>query len=112
MRAPAASLTPLEVAVRRGRAALAGSQDVGVHPEAHRAAGTTPFETRTLEHTVEPLLLGLPLHLRRPRHHHRADGLADAPSVHDRSGCPQVLDPRVRAGADEDTIDPDVAQGC
>src|SRR3954452_13336027 len=37
VRAPSAALAALEVAVRGRSAALAGRQDVGVHPEAHRA---------------------------------------------------------------------------
>src|SRR4051812_30744442 len=40
---PAApALPPLEVAVRGGGAALAGLEDVRVHPEAHRAASLAP----------------------------------------------------------------------
>src|SRR5688572_26082333 len=46
--APAASLAALEVAVRRRGAALAGLEDVGVHAQAHRAAGAAPVEARRL----------------------------------------------------------------
>src|SRR5689334_15765726 len=53
MRAPACTLTALEVAVRRRRAALARLQTIGVHREAHRAARLAPFETGVGEHLVE-----------------------------------------------------------
>src|SRR4051794_13844780 len=41
--AAALALAPLEVAVRRRRAPLAGLESVGVHAQAHRAARTAPF---------------------------------------------------------------------
>src|SRR4051794_38524487 len=59
VRAPAAALAALEVAVRGRRAAFARREDVGVHPEAHRAAGGAPVEARGAEHLVEALALGL-----------------------------------------------------
>src|ERR1035441_10650163 len=53
--ATAASLASLEVAVRGGGAALPRLQDVGVHAEAHRAAGHPPVEARLGEDPVEAL---------------------------------------------------------
>src|SRR6478609_8671346 len=53
----ALALPALEVAVGRGRAALLGSELVGVHPEAHRAPRTAPLGPGLLEHDVEPFLL-------------------------------------------------------
>src|SRR4051812_43835201 len=55
VRAPAAALAALEVAVRGGGAALAGLQDVRVHAQAHRAAGGPPVEPGGAEHLVEAL---------------------------------------------------------
>ena len=49
MRAAARALATLEVAVARGCAALAGGQNVGVHAQAHRAAGVAPVEARVAE---------------------------------------------------------------
>src|SRR5215217_866434 len=63
VRAPAAALAALEVAVRRRRAALAGREDVRVHPEAHRAAGGAPVEPGGGEDAVDSLRLGLRAHL-------------------------------------------------
>ena len=39
---------------------------VAVHGDAHRAAGLAPFGTGGPEHLVEPLALGLALHLVEP----------------------------------------------
>ena len=72
---PAAALAALEVAVRGRGAALARLQDVGVHSQAHRAAGLAPLEPGLPEDLVEALLLGLRLHLLRAGHDHRAHGL-------------------------------------
>src|SRR3954452_14715777 len=63
--AAAAALAALEVAVRRRGAALAGREDVGVHPQAHRAARAAPVEAGGAEDLVEALGLGLGLHLDR-----------------------------------------------
>src|ERR1700729_664140 len=59
VRPAAASLTALEVSVGRGGAALARLQDVGVHAQAHRAAGHAPVETGLAEYLVQALVLGL-----------------------------------------------------
>src|SRR5450432_4125847 len=56
------ALTPLKVAVRSRSAALAGPELVGIHREAHRAAGLAPVEAGFHEDLVEPLGLGLLLH--------------------------------------------------
>src|SRR5450759_5896279 len=45
MGASAGALAPLEVAVRRRRAALAGLEPVVVHRQAHRASGLAPIDT-------------------------------------------------------------------
>src|SRR5438045_4105876 len=60
--AAAGALAAFEVAVGRARATLPGFEDVGVHPEAHRAAGLPPLEARLREDAVEALGLGLALH--------------------------------------------------
>src|SRR6478735_6058729 len=62
VRATALALAALEVAVRRGRRALAGRELVGVHAEAHRAAGVAPLGAEVEEDLVEPLGLGLEPH--------------------------------------------------
>src|SRR5262245_48489554 len=59
MRAALVALTAFEVAVRGRSTALAGLQLIGVHAEAHGAAGLTPFESGVQEDLVETLGLGL-----------------------------------------------------
>src|SRR3954465_15062495 len=97
--APAAALASLEVAVRGRGAALAGLEDVGVHAQAHRAAGRAPVEAGRLEDLVEPLGLGLGAHGLRAGHDHRVHALGDLAALDERGGRAQVADPRVRAGA-------------
>src|SRR5215218_7814551 len=64
---PAALALPsLEVPVGRGGAALLGRELVGVHAQAHRAAGTAPLASCLLEDQVEALVLGLQPHPDRP----------------------------------------------
>src|ERR1700756_44537 len=51
-----------------GGAAAAGGAGVGVEARPHRAARPPPVEAGVAEDLVEPLGLGLPLHLHRARH--------------------------------------------
>src|ERR1039458_4841997 len=104
MRAPAPSLAPLEVTVRGRRTALARSEDVGVHAEAHRAARHTPVEAGIAEDPIQPLGLGLRLDLLRSRHDHCADARGDLAPSHNLGGGTQVADARVRAGTDEHKV--------
>src|SRR5258705_4377912 len=109
MRAPTRTLPALEVPVRRRRAALAGSEDVRVHPQAHRAARVAPLEARIAEHTVEPFTLRLRLHHHRTRHHECANAGAHSAAANDVARDTKVLDARVGARAEEDGIHGDVA---
>ena len=77
VRPPATALAALEVPVRRRGAALARREDVGVHAEAHRAAGEAPLEPCVEEDLVETLRLRLPPHLRRARDDERGDARVD-----------------------------------
>ena len=75
VRASPASLASFEVAVARRGAPLAGFELVGVHGQAHAAAGLAPLETRLLEDAVESFLLGLSLDLAAAGNDHRADAV-------------------------------------
>ena len=57
---------------------------------------------------MEALGLGLRLHLRRSRHHHRPHPGRHLAAFDDGGGGAKVLDPRIGAGADEDAVDGDV----
>ena len=63
--AAALALAALEVAVAGGGGPLAGGELVGVHGQAHRAAGLAPVEAGGGEDLVEALGLGLVLHRER-----------------------------------------------
>src|SRR5215471_11568293 len=63
MGAPAGTLPALEVAIRGRSTALARSQSILVHSEAHRASRLAPFEASGGEDAVETLALGLLLDL-------------------------------------------------
>src|SRR3954468_11818751 len=112
MRAAAAPLPPFEVAVRRRRAALAGTEHIVVHAEAHRAAGVAPLEARLAEDLIEALALGLRLHALRTWDDHRAHTRRDVAPAHDARGRAQVLDARVGARAQKNTIDRQTRERC
>src|ERR1700680_303872 len=59
MRAALVALAALEVAVRGRGATLAGIELVGIHGEAHRAAGLAPLEAGLDENLVEAFGFGL-----------------------------------------------------
>src|SRR5438034_1041900 len=48
----------------------------------------------------------------RARHDHRADGTIYLVPAHNPGGSPQVLDPRIRARADKDSIDGNLFNPC
>ena len=109
VRPPALALPALEVPVRGRGAALALDQDVGVHAEAHRAAGGAPLEAGRAEDLVEALLLGLRWRTcSEPGTTIARTALGDLAAVDHRGGGAEVLDPRVRAGADEDAVELDL----
>ena len=62
MRAPAPALTPFEITVGGGGAALAGLKPIGIHRQAHGTARFAPFKTRVEEYLVQAFLLRLFLH--------------------------------------------------
>src|SRR3954463_154702 len=102
MRAAAGALSTFEVAVRRGRRALSGMQDVRVHAEAHRATGTAPLCTGATKDLVEAFVFSGRLHRHRARYDEHAHSVSHLVSVQNLSDRPQVLDPAVGAGPDED----------
>ena len=97
MRTPEAALTALEIAVRGRRAALARLQLVGVHAEAHRAAGLAPVEAGVDEDLVEPFRFRLLLHEAGAGDDHRADALMDLSALGDGGRGAQILDAAVGA---------------
>src|SRR5213594_1163423 len=110
MRASTAALPALEIAVGRRGAALAGAQHVGIHAEAHRAAGVAPLEPGVPEHAVEPFALRLGFDALRSRYDHRADARRNVAAAHDAGRRAQILDPRVGARSQKDPVDGDALE--
>src|SRR5262245_11811598 len=108
MGAALVALPALEVAVRGRGASLAGRELVGIHGEAHGAAGLAPLEAGLDEDLVEPFGLGLLLHQPGARHDHGVDAGLYGLAVGHLGGSAQILDATVGAGADEYPIDRDV----
>ena len=104
-RPAALALAALEVPVRGADRVLAGRQLVAVHRDAHRAAGLAPLGAGRPEDRVEPLALGLALHLVRAGHDHHPDAVGDLVALEDLGGEAEVADPAVRARADEHDVD-------
>ena len=92
MRSPAASLAPLEVAVRGRSTALARRELVGVHGEAHGATRFAPVEARVAEDLIEAFALGFGLHGHRSGHDERAHSGVHLPTADDGRGGAEVFD--------------------
>ena len=111
VRPPALALPALEVAVGRRRAALPRRQLVGVHAQAHRAAGvrhSAPAAVKTLSRPSASACQPRPAPSRgRPASVRRRATCRPSRTV---GGGAQVLDPAVGARAEEDGVDRDVAQ--
>src|SRR5207248_4058879 len=102
MGAPTRTLATLEIAIRRGCAALARTEPIVVHAQAHRTARLAPFKTRGGEHAIESFALGLRLdEPRAGNHEHLLHVVGFAPTFD--YGCrdAQILDTRIGARADE-----------
>ena len=70
---------PLKLRLLDDAQSCVADQLVGVHRQAHRAAGLAPLEARGAEDLVEALRLGLARHLLRARHDERAHAGATCP---------------------------------
>ena len=83
MGATTLTLAALKVTVRGGGATLTGCQLVGVHAQAHGAAGESPIGTEVLEDLVQAFCFCLRAHLLGAGHDHHAHVLGDGAATHD-----------------------------
>ena len=90
--AASSALAAFEVAVAGGGAAFAGGEDVGVHAEAHAAAGFAPVEACFGEDFVEAFFFGLRFYCLRAGDDHRADGGGYVVAADDGGGGAEVFD--------------------
>ena len=93
---------PSKLRLRGGGAALAGLQDVGVHAEAHGAAGLAPLEAGGLEDLVQAFFFGLRLTACEPGTTMARTLVATWWPLTIGGGGAQVFDAAVGAGAEED----------
>src|SRR5688572_4399109 len=73
----AGSLASFEVSIAGGGAALSGPKHIGIHRQAHTAAGFPPFKPCLFEQSVESFLFGLLFHETGAGDDHRMNGLCD-----------------------------------
>src|SRR5690625_3252367 len=98
MGASALPLPALEIAIRRGSAALAWLQAIGIHGQAHGAAWLAPPKAGILEDLVQPFLFRLPVHQPGAWHHERQlDALGLASALDDGCCRAQILDAAIGA---------------
>ena len=109
MGAPALALSALEVTVRGRGGAFAGAERVGVHSQAHRTARITPFGSELREDPVESFGFGLQADSGGTGDDEHSDGVGFLASLDNGRCGPQVLDAPVRARAEEDRVDADIA---
>src|SRR5262249_3531770 len=105
VRAAAFALAAFEIAVAGAGTALAGLELVGIHRQAHAAAGFTPVEAGFFEDAIEAFLLGLLFHLAAAGNDHGIDRARDAVAFDDGGGGAEIADPSVGTGTDEDAVD-------
>src|SRR5512140_412709 len=78
----AGSLAPVEVSIAGRGAACSGPEDVGIHGQAHTAAGFPPLEPRLFEESVEPFLFCLLFDETRTGYDHRMNGICHMFALH------------------------------
>src|SRR5580658_1836828 len=108
MRSPTASLSPFEIAVAGGSAALARLQNVRIHSQTHGASRFTPLKPCVQKNTVQSLLLGRALYRLRSRHNHGTHIRTYLMTFGHARCRPQIFETRVRARPNKDTVDADV----
>src|SRR6266478_1668042 len=105
VRAAVFALAALEVAVAGAGAAFVGRQDVGVHADAHAAAGVAPLETGGAENFVEALFFGLRLDAAGAGDNQRLlDVFRHVLAFDKMRGGAKIIEARIGAGADEHAI--------
>src|SRR5258708_5056842 len=109
MRAAVLALAAFEIAVAGAGAAFVGRQDVGIHPDAHTAAGVAPFETGSAENFVKAFFFGLRLNAARARYNQRLlDVFRHVLAGNKMRGGAQIIEARIGARPDKHAVDGNV----
>src|SRR6267378_3454195 len=102
VRAAVFALAAFEIAIAGAGAAFVRRQDVGVHPDAHAAAGVAPLETSGGEYFVEAFFFGLRLDAAGAGDNQRLlDAFCHVLAFDEMRGGAQIIEAGIRAGADE-----------
>jgi len=106
------TLAAFEVAVGGAGAAFVGRKDVGIHGDAHAAAGVAPFESRVAKNFVEAFFFGLGFDAARAGDD---QGLLDVAremlAGDEMRGGAKIVEAGIGAGADEDAVNGNVDDG-
>src|SRR6266404_3882919 len=112
VRAAVFALAALEVAVAGAGAAFVGRQDVGVHADAHAAAGVAPLETGGAENLVEAFFFGLRLDAARAGNNQcLLDVFRDVLAFDKMRGGAKIIKARIGARADEHAVHGNIHDG-
>src|SRR5262249_58123894 len=84
---------------------LTSVETVGIHGQAHRAAGAPPLEPGVDEHAIESLALGRLPDALRAGHDERRDVRRHPLATHDLRRLAQPGEPRAGARADQRDVD-------
>src|SRR3954447_15427560 len=103
-RPSSSALSTLKVSIGCRRTPFAGAEDVFIHAQAHRTTRIAPLEPRVGEDAVESFAFRSSFHLLGPGDHHRAHTAGNPTTFGDAGGLPQVLQPGVGAGAQENPV--------
>src|SRR5438876_7762034 len=106
------ALAAFEIAVRCAGAALVRRQDVGIHADAHAAAGVAPLEARFAENLVEAFFFGLRVDAARAGNNQRLlDVFRHVFSGDEIRGGAEIIEPRIGARADEHAVHGNIHDG-
>src|ERR1700674_3614262 len=112
VRAAVFALAALEIAVAGAGAALMGRQNVGIHADAHAAAGVAPLEARRGENLVEAFFFRLRLDAAGAGHNQRLlDAFSHVLAFDKMGGSAQIVEARIGTRADEDAVHGNIHDG-
>jgi len=112
VRAAVLALAALEIAIAGAGAALVRREDVGVHTDAHAAAGVAPLETGVAENFIEAFFFRLALNASGARDDERLlDVFRHVLAFDKMRGGAEIIEARIGAGADEDAVHGNIHDG-
>src|SRR5437016_3177236 len=112
VRAAVFALAPFEVAIAGAGAALMRRQDIGVHADAHTAAGVEPLETGVAKNFVQAFFFRLRFDAAGTGDDQRLfDTFCDVFAFDKMRGGAEIVEPRIGARSDEHAVHRNVHDG-